>query len=482
MMDLSTPACTVGHKLRPAEPESAFDVSAPPPQGILMGRTTTFFLLTAALMLSACDRSFSEVSEATVVVISPDVRIALSENTIDLELQVTAARDVTQVRTGGVEFSQVTNSNRWLASLSLQKGLNQFVIETTVDDGPMGLDTVKVFHLTHSFESATAARIITFVTGGHTTTLLPNGTLVLLGGSARPGGPGAFDAYIWETAFVRFAPARETSFFDRIGHSASLLPDGRILVAGGASFGDISSVSELVEQVEIFDPTTGTFSAIPSSGEPIRRMYHTAVLRHIGTDVYIVLFGGRGDTQYGTNPRLDIRRDMRTFQLRNDSLIALSPAVGPFIEFMAGHTQSALTVEESGRAERFLIAGIKFGATLNAASLTIDFGSLAGIDIAPTTTMNTARLRHSSVTLAPGLVAHFNGRGEFIDDVFQGGELFVEEAGVYFSFPDDLATQLTAAFGQSATLLPDGRVLLIGGFDETGAGLSVVEFVSLDVQ
>jgi len=482
MMNTSAPVHTVGHKFRPAEPESASDVSAPPSQGILMGRTTTFLLLATALMLSACDRSFTDVSEATVVVISPDVRIALSENVIDLELQVTAARDVTQVRTGGVDFSQVTNSNRWLATLPLQKGLNQFIIKSMVDDGPMGLDTVNVFYLTHSFESATAARIIPFVTGGHTTTLLPNGTLILLGGSAQPGGAGAFDAYEWGVGRTRFAPTPGITFFDRIGHSASLLPDGRILVAGGASFGDISSVSELVEQVEIFDPTTGTFAPIPSRGEPIRRMYHTAVLRHIGTEVYIVLFGGRGDTQYGSNPRLDIRRDMRTFQLRNDTLIALSPAVGPFIEFMAGHTQSALSVEASGRAERFLIAGIKFGATLDAASLTIDFGGLAGIDIAATTTMNTARLRHSSVTLAQGLVAHFNGRGEFIDDVFQGGELFVEEAGVYFSFPDDLATQLTAAYGQSATLMPDGRVILIGGFDETGAGLSVVEFVSLGVQ
>lgn len=482
MMNTAAPVYAVGHKFRPAEPQSASDVSALPSQGILMGRTTTFLLLAAALILSACDRSFTDVSEATVVVISPDVRIALSENSIDLELQVTAARDVTQVRTGGVDFSQVTNSNRWLASLPLQKGLNRFVIETTVDDGPMGLDTVNVFHLTHSFESATAARILTFVTGGHTTTLLPNDDLVLIGGSSQPGGPGAFDAYIFGASRARFAPVPGISFFDRIGHTASLLPDGRILLAGGALFGDISSVTELVEQIEIFDPTTGTFAPIPSTGEPIRRMYHTAVLRHIGTEVYIVLFGGRGDTQYGSNPRLDIRRDMRTFRLRNDTLIALSPAVGPFIEFMAGHTQSALSVEESGRAERFLITGIKFGATLDAASLTIDFGGLAGIDIAPTTTMNTARLRHSSVTLAPGLIAHFNGRGEFIDDVFQGGELFVEEAGVYFSFPDDLATQLTAAYGQSATLLPDGRVILIGGFDEAGAGLSVVEFVSLDVQ
>jgi len=435
-------------------------------------------LVFLAFVLSACDRSFSDVGEASIEVLSPDVTVALTESILNLELRVTAVRTVTSVRTGGIDFSNAANSDVWQASFTLDKGLNRFVIESTVDDGPVGLDTVDVFHLTHSFESLTANNTLIFKTGGHTLTRLNSDDLLLVGGTAQPGAPAAFDAYVWLNNSIRFTPVSSFPISPRVGHSDTLLPDGRVLFLGGASLGDISTVDQLVEAVEVFDPQTQLFTPIEFVGHPIRRMYHSAILRPVGSDVFVVLLGGRGDTRYTPSPLLDIRQDLRTFQLRNDTLFALSPAVGPFVEFMAGHTQTAL----SPTSDRYLISGMSFGETLAATSLVMDYSGVGGIEIIKTTVSNTPKLRHASVRLAPGVVGLFNGRGEDIGDVYSGGELFVEEANSYFSFPADLAAQMTPSFGHTATLMPDGRVLIAGGFDAAGLSLSTMEFVSLEIQ
>ena len=70
--------------------------------------------------------------------------------------------------------------------------------------------------------------------GGHTATLLPDGRVLVIGGSDRGyffGRPLA-SAEIWDPASRSFSAAgtlREA----RATHTASLLPDGRVLVIGG---------------------------------------------------------------------------------------------------------------------------------------------------------------------------------------------------------------------------------------------------------
>ena len=63
----------------------------------------------------------------------------------------------------------------------------------------------------------------------------------------------------------------------RSGHTATLLQDGRVLVAGGS--GDTSA--------EIYDPKTGTFS--PTGSTMQYRSFGSAVLLHNGQ---VLLVGG----------------------------------------------------------------------------------------------------------------------------------------------------------------------------------------------
>jgi hypothetical protein len=366
--------------------------------------------------------------------------------------------------------------------LDLQPGLNRLLVESVVDDGPTSIDTLDVLRMNWSFESLTSSRPLLFGSGGHTASVLSDGTLAMIGGTGVPGGPGGFDMWQLPDGGDKFSPSRNQTLAPRIGHTATVLPDNRILILGGGSFGNIETVDALIEQAEMYDPVQDRFLEVPVVGAPIRRMYHTSLVRTIQDQHFIVLLGGRGDTRYTPEPSLGIRQDMRTFELRNDSLISLSPAVGPFIRFVAGHTQIALDGNLDDQANSFLVTGVDLNDGTKGVTLMMDFAAPSGIETSDWPSMQVPRIRHASVAIAPGYVAHFGGRSVENDTPLDSGEIHVAAAEKSFLFPSALQARLTATFGGSATRMRDGRIALIGGFDEAGNGLAVVDFVSLRVQ
>ncbi|MBK7863339.1 MAG: hypothetical protein IPJ65_33015 [Archangiaceae bacterium] len=77
----------------------------------------------------------------------------------------------------------------------------------------------------------------------------------------------------------------------RAGHTATLLPDGRVFIAGGFRLSGTSR-TELTD-TEFFNPATGSFDDGPQlsllSGAPLGRAFHTATLLPIGQ---VLLYGG----------------------------------------------------------------------------------------------------------------------------------------------------------------------------------------------
>jgi hypothetical protein len=434
--------------------------------------------ITALLfVLSGCDRAFQDVGEATIEVVHPDVSTATTEEQVILELSVESVREVTRVRSQATEFARDASTGHWQAPVTLKKGLTQVIIEAFVDDGPTRTDTVSIFRLAYT-QSSVAVSMLPFTTGSHSLTRTPSGPYLLVGGSYQAGETAALDTHTWSVGDAIFKPMRALPTFPRVGHTASALPDGRVLIVGGAVRGNVEVTTDLVSTVEVFDPATQEFNILPFSGDPIRRMYHTAMVRERNGLVFLIVLGGRGDTQYYPNPLLGIREDMRTFQLRNDSLVALSPAVGPFIEPLAGHVGIPMSTGPESSASRFLVNGLKFGPVTTPSSFVMDFDGPFGIDITPTRAMHKPRIRHAGVVIAPGIVALFGGRGEDPEDVLGTGEIYVEEANAYFKLPFTIKPR----FGLSATLLPDNNILLLGGFDATSNALTDADFVSLEVQ
>jgi hypothetical protein len=90
----------------------------------------------------------------------------------------------------------------------------------------------------------------------HTATLLTNGKVLVAGGSADFTGPVA-TAELYDPDKGTFTSAGNMTV-PRSGHTATLLPDGKVLIAGGS----VSAGGGMVPSngAEIYDPSSGTFS------------------------------------------------------------------------------------------------------------------------------------------------------------------------------------------------------------------------------
>jgi hypothetical protein len=64
--------------------------------------------------------------------------------------------------------------------------------------------------------------------------------------------------------------------YTRRQHNATLLPDGKILVTGGTSSAGFNDPTDSVFAAELFDPQTETWTLMPSCQE--RRLYHSTAL------------------------------------------------------------------------------------------------------------------------------------------------------------------------------------------------------------
>jgi hypothetical protein len=100
---------------------------------------------------------------------------------------------------------------------------------------------------------------------GHTATLLPDGRVLIVGG--RGGLRTTAVSEIYDPVARTFQVVGSLSQ-DRAYHGAALLRDGRVLVVGGEHTVLPEYTLEPLDSAEIFDPATGTFSATGSMETP----------------------------------------------------------------------------------------------------------------------------------------------------------------------------------------------------------------------
>ena len=133
----------------------------------------------------------------------------------------------------------------------------------------------------------------------HTATLLADGKVLAAGGSNQPDQPSSCSCTTYLAAADLYDPTSNTwtaagaMVTARYGHTATLLNNGKVLVAGG--FGGptstLQSLGAALASAELYDPTAGTWSAAAPMNSA--RNGHTATLLASGK---VLVTGGTDGT------------------------------------------------------------------------------------------------------------------------------------------------------------------------------------------
>ena len=259
-----------------------------------------------------------------------------------------------------------------------------------------------------------------------TATLLTNGKVLVAGGGGDSGQLATAELY--DPAAGTFTATGSMITF-RGGHTATLLPDGRVLITGGSPF---------FASAELYDPSTETFT---TTGPMIaRRILHTATLLNTGK----VLIAGGYDPQ--TDP-LSVGRSVELY----DPLSGIFTATGSMKAARIGHTATLLA---NGKV-------LIDGSRVNGANPTAELYD-------PTT----------GVFSLTGSSAYADDLYPFTASMLPNGRVL--ETLAYAEDPSEFAQEYdpaTEAFTptgkmsrarlfSTATLLPEGRVLIADGAAE----------------
>src|ERR1044072_2777051 len=119
---------------------------------------------------------------------------------------------------------------------------------------------------------------------GQSRTLLPDGRWLLIGGNtAETRASITAKAYALATGSEKSSLVSAKLMYPRAGHTATVLPDGTVLILGG-----VDASGSPVSPVEIFDPITGEITVVQDSALTARSQ-HTATLL---TDGLVLITGG----------------------------------------------------------------------------------------------------------------------------------------------------------------------------------------------
>jgi len=275
---------------------------------------------------------------------------------------------------------------------------------------------------------------------GHTATLLPDGR-VLIAGGFQPGDALA-SAELYDPASGSFRPTGRMTVA-RQWHSATLLPDGKVLIAGGAS-----NQTGITPTAELYDPATGKFVATGSL--TVARMLHYAVALDKGA--VLIIGGVRGG---GPNFLFSGHNFLASAELFDPRLGRFTEVPGTGFGRSTGSNGSAVLLA-SGKV---LIAGGIDGEVIVSSARLYDPATGQFVDAR---SMGSERFWHEATLLGDGCVLVTGGMktNQWPGPVVVAtAELYDPQRGAFLRLPD----MTTPRAAHTATLLPDGQVLIAGG-------------------
>ena len=372
------------------------------------------------------------------------------------------------------------------------------VVAVSTSDSTISASATVTVSLTGS--SFTRTGDMHVVRSGHTATLLANGRVLVVGGDQS--------SEMFDPATESFTITGNTTTL-RYGASATLLANGKVLVAGG--YGDGNGPFPQLDTAELFDPATGSFSATGSMS--VGRVLHTATLLNDGR---VLIAGGTTDANGGGkatasaeiyDPKtgtfapcgwMNSERATHTATLLPNGRVLIAggwnghaadapddPPWDPlFVELFDPSSNSFVstgsmsTTRSRAAAVRMLngevlvLGGINTVQNLHVQppnpsyaelydSFTGMFSPISYISLAPSSF--TATLLNSGMVLIAG--------GKKDAGVLNAADLIDLANSSVLPTPN----LLTGRRGHTATYLKDGRVLITGGVDSSGNALASAE-------
>jgi hypothetical protein len=319
------------------------------------------------------------------------------------------------------------------------------------------------------------------VVGIHST-VLPTGKVLLF--SSPVTGPGT-EAREWNPATGAVAVVNQPYYRDAFCAGHSLLPDGRLFVAGGHVPGTTHAEGLGVKETDLYDPTTSTWSPAPLMSEA--RWYPTTVAT---SDGKILIFAGQADE---TTPTVTVEsydpasnsistlpssanktlpEYPRMTLLPSGKLFFGGPWRGTFLFDPAVNTWTAvgnMLFGGRGNGTELLLPGLQKVLTFGGNSGGVVTNTAEIIDFSAskpawryTGSLNFARQFANGVLLPDGkvlAVAGGTGKSYELAKAVKQTELFDPETETW----KEMATQTAPRiYHSTAVLLPDGRVLSAG--------------------
>ncbi|RKG54892.1 kelch-like protein [Corallococcus sp. AB011P] len=316
-----------------------------------------------------------------------------------------------------------------LITVSVRNGLGlttstQFALTGLAECGPMGW-------------SSTAH--MAFARLKHTATVLQDGRVLVAGGfnNSTPTKDALASAEIYDPVTGTWQPTGGM-VVPRTQHTATLLPDGRVLVTGGQLVAN--STTNSLASAELYDPETGTWTVAASMGAA--RDYHYALLLETGR---VLVLGG--EQWLGGN-----RTKLASAELYDVATNKWLPT-------------GSLTIPRYFAAASLLPSGqvlVSGGESPTGGySATAELYTPSTGTWRPTGSMAVSRRFHAQTTLPDGRVLVTSGYGS------PSGTGWTTTAELYTPATGQWSSAGNLAFGRvdhTATVLPSGRVLIAGGF------------------
>jgi WD40 repeat protein len=272
---------------------------------------------------------------------------------------------------------------------------------------------------------------------GHSATLLPNGKVLIAGGMVR-NHRFLKTSELFDPVAKKFEPTGDMAV-ERVGHAAAPLASGRVLIAGGWS------PDGPTDTAEIYDAGSGRFERLSQRLTARRARPSATVL----PDGRVLLAGGADADRLGSR--------LKSAEVFDPKTRSFSP-VGPMSAGRISHTATLL------RDGRVLVAGGRDE----------QIGVLATSEIFDpktsrfqrTGSLAHARYKHSAALLSDGRVLVAGGSDERDwRGATKTAEIFDPTTGRWTQAPDMAAPRFKLP--EAAARLSTGEVLIAGGAVET---------------